>query len=39
MVERETTSSGNVSSPGPSTSGGNNRLDNARRAFDNLFKK
>ncbi len=39
MVERETTSSGNVSSPAPSNSGGNSRLDNARRAFDNLFKK
>lgn len=38
MVERETGSS----SGGPSTStssGGGSRLDNARRAFENLFKK
>ncbi len=36
MVERETTSSGGAA---PSTSGGNSRVDDARRAFDNLFKK
>ncbi len=36
MVERETTSSGGAA---PSSSGGNSRVDDARRAFENLFKK
>jgi hypothetical protein len=36
MVERETTSSGGAA---PSGSGGNSRVDDARRAFENLFKK
>lgn len=37
MVERETTSAG--SNSGVSNSGGNSRVDDARRAFENLFKK
>jgi predicted RNA-binding Zn-ribbon protein involved in translation (DUF1610 family) len=37
MVERETTSSGSATPT--SSGGGNSRVDNARRAFENLFKK
>jgi len=39
MVERETTSSGSTSSSGAPSSSGNSRVDDARRAFENLFKK
>ena len=38
MVERETTSSGSQA-PASSPGGSSSRMDDARRAFDNLFKK